>query len=128
MALISKNKLPPECDILCQWRKCLHPGENKGPFTPGRGYTSYYSKPEPACMTRITHGCPGIAHRPTPKKEALVKDLESEMESIRMTRKTERFCKQLIGMIRELVSLIEKDEAFIERVLAKSTSEHEKKC
>ncbi len=51
------SKLPPECDTICRWRTCLHKGENKGPYTPGRGYTSYYTKPEYVCMTRMNHGC-----------------------------------------------------------------------
>lgn len=51
------SQLPPECDPICRWRKCIHKGENKGPYVAGRGYTSYYTKPQYVCMTRIHHGC-----------------------------------------------------------------------
>jgi hypothetical protein len=42
----------------CLSMKCYHPHRNGGPFTPGRGYTSYYQKPEWVCITRDCHGCP----------------------------------------------------------------------
>lgn len=42
----------------CQARSCLHVGEDKGTFVPGRGYTSYHKNPTLMCMTRMLHGCP----------------------------------------------------------------------
>ena len=36
----------------------MGPGENKGTFAVGRGYTSYFEVPIPMCMTRHLHGCP----------------------------------------------------------------------
>lgn len=53
----SKEILAPECDALCRWRQCYTPGENKGCFTPGKGYTSYHAEPTPVCVTRMNHGC-----------------------------------------------------------------------
>ena len=46
------------CDSECGKRECLHVGQDKGSFTPGRGYTSYHDKPRWVCETRHHHGCP----------------------------------------------------------------------
>ena len=37
----------------------MWPGENKGDYTVGRGYTRYFDKPIPVCMERHQNGCPG---------------------------------------------------------------------
>ena len=50
--------LPPECDVLCPYRRCYNKYENKGSFTPGKGYTSYSKVFTPACGTRMSSGCP----------------------------------------------------------------------
>lgn len=42
----------------CAKRSCFHLGFDKGAFTPGRGYTSYYKKERPVCAQRHYHGCP----------------------------------------------------------------------
>ena len=42
----------------CLTRPCFQLGFDKGSFTPGRGYTSYYKKERPVCMTRHVRGCP----------------------------------------------------------------------
>lgn len=42
----------------CPFRECMWPGEDKGSYTVGRGYTSYHDVPIPVCMTRHTEGCP----------------------------------------------------------------------
>lgn len=47
-----------ECGLLAWWRECYHPGENKGTYSPGRGYTSYHKVPIKVCGTRYFHGCP----------------------------------------------------------------------
>lgn len=47
-----------DCGKFAWWRKCFWPAENKGSFTPGRGYTSYYKVPIKNCGTRMNHGCP----------------------------------------------------------------------
>ena len=57
-AFWDRKILAPECDLLCRFRSCYHPAENKGSFTPGRGYTRYYDTPDPVCGTRHAHGCP----------------------------------------------------------------------
>jgi len=44
--------------IDCLQRKCYQPHQNKGPFTVGKGYTSYYKNPEWVCMRNHLHGCP----------------------------------------------------------------------
>ena len=43
----------------CEFRRCLSVGEDKGAFSPGRGYTTYYKKPKLVCFARHNHGCPG---------------------------------------------------------------------
>ncbi len=47
-------------DENCAFRPCLHIGEDKGPFTQGVGYTSYYANPKLCCMHNHIHGCPRI--------------------------------------------------------------------
>ncbi len=42
----------------CEFRSCLRVGEDKGSFTQGVGYTSYYKNPELVCMHNHLHGCP----------------------------------------------------------------------
>jgi len=49
--------LPPECDVLCPFRGCYNKSENKGAYSVGRGYTSYYSTFKPTCGVRMNHGC-----------------------------------------------------------------------
>lgn len=49
---------PAECDVLCAYRPCYQWGEDKGHYTAGIGYTGYYKKPIPACLTRLLRGCP----------------------------------------------------------------------
>lgn len=48
-------------DEACGDRPCYRYGLDKGPFTQGIGYTKYWDKPFPVCMTRHLHGCP---HKP----------------------------------------------------------------
>lgn len=55
--------LPPECDPLCLIRPCFNKYENKGNFSPGRGYTSYHKDFSPACGTRMCHGCPSFRNK-----------------------------------------------------------------
>lgn len=52
---------------LCWMRECMNPGEDKGSYTPGRGYTSYYKNPRPECMRRLLHGCPYPQPEPDPE-------------------------------------------------------------
>jgi hypothetical protein len=42
----------------CTKRACFVPMLNKGSFTPGRGYTSYYDNPEWVCRNNHLYGCP----------------------------------------------------------------------
>ena len=42
----------------CSSRPCFRLGQDKGTFTPGRGYTSYHKKPVWVCMTRHLDRCP----------------------------------------------------------------------
>ena len=53
------DRLPPECDSLCKYRKCLHKGYDKGSFSPGVGYGEYREEPIYCCLTRLDSGCPG---------------------------------------------------------------------
>lgn len=45
-------------DHECEGRPCLHIAEDKGSYSVGRGYTSYYKNPQLCCMTRHVRGCP----------------------------------------------------------------------
>ena len=48
-------------DHACPTRSCYRLGFDKGPYTLGRGYTSYYKTARPVCETRHLHGCPTVA-------------------------------------------------------------------
>jgi hypothetical protein len=78
----AREILAPEADLLCKWRDCYAPGQDKGSYSQGRGYTSYYDKPLPVCMTRMCHGCPSgpvneenRVMRPEPDWAVILKDL-----------------------------------------------------
>ena len=47
----------------CPKLNCYRLGQDKGPYSPGRGYTSYYKVPKWVCMTRHLHGCPDVEER-----------------------------------------------------------------
>lgn len=51
----------------CWMRSCMWPGERKGTYAQGRGYTSYYKVPIPECMTRDRQGCPHPLPEPDPE-------------------------------------------------------------
>ena len=55
-------------DELCELRPCLQVGEDKGNYTPGRGYTSYRKNPPLVCMRRHCHGCPHPLPEPDPER------------------------------------------------------------
>jgi len=55
------------CDHHCWSRACMRPGEDKGSFQQGRGYTTYHGRPKPVCLTRHLHGCPDIIPEPNPE-------------------------------------------------------------
>lgn len=55
-------------DSMCCARRCLHIGEDKGAFTPGRGYTSYHKNPRLVCMSRHVRGCPHPLPEPDPEE------------------------------------------------------------
>jgi hypothetical protein len=42
----------------CPQRRCFTPMLNKGAFIQGRGYASYYDKPEWVCQQQHLFGCP----------------------------------------------------------------------
>lgn len=96
------TKLPPECDELCTWRPCLHRGENKGPYTVGRGYTSYYKTPEYCCMTRLVHGCNG---RGKPDIKKMLVDLRDQNAQLKMTNKVRAYTRKLLNIIQLLGGL-----------------------
>ena len=50
-------EMPPECDLLCRFRRCYQKSENKGCFSVGRGYTNYHKTFYPACTVRLNSGC-----------------------------------------------------------------------
>lgn len=60
-----------DADVLdgqCCARPCLHVGEDKGSYTQGRGYTSYYKNPKLVCMSRLLRGCPHPLPEADPEK------------------------------------------------------------
>ena len=97
------SKLPPEADELCVWRRCLHRGYNKGNFTPGRGYTSYFAIPEYVCMTRMQHGCP---NRSLPDVERMLHDLNKEIEESVASVKSKKLMRKIYHIVRLLVMMV----------------------
>ncbi len=95
--------LEPEC----AFRSCLRVGENKGPFTQGRGYTSYYKNPELVCMARHLHGCPHPI--PTPEIELMRCCPAPSFAPIRKVRPQTQICK-LCGT-RSPISIVDKIKA-----------------
>lgn len=108
MQSIDYGKLPPECDDLCRFRSCFSPGENKGPYVAGKGYTSYYAVPQYVCMSRHLHGCQtfvgaeGRSVRPLPNIKALVGHFKAEIEQVRATDKVKRLMRQMAEAIETL--------------------------
>lgn len=101
--------LPPECDTFCEWRSCLHKAINRGPYVPGRGYTSYYEKPVYCCMTRAQHGCPD-GERDTFKrvdKTKMCDDLSLQIETVKATNKVKGIMNLLLFIIRKQAVIID---------------------
>jgi hypothetical protein len=110
---IDYSKLPPECDALCQWRDCLHKGEDKGTYQPGRGYTSYYKKPEYVCMTRLTQGCPWVNnHRTLPDTKKMMSQLRDMIDSSKASRKVKANMLELVKIITLLLNIIESESEY----------------
>jgi len=112
MADVDYNKLPPECDKLCKYRKCLHKGEDKGSYTVGRGYTSYYDKPRYVCVTRMLRGCPdGILDgRPLPPFERIEAQIELEIGEAKATQKVKRQLMEYLQIIKTYHKVLEKTQ------------------
>ena len=60
MIVLHQRKRVDVAERNCPSLKCFWLGEDKGTYTPGRGYTSYHAKPRLVCMTRHCHGCPVV--------------------------------------------------------------------
>lgn len=101
------KKLPSECDEWCPYRGCFSPGEDKGTYNPGRGYT-YYKKPIPCCMTRLRWGCPDgpvdkhhIVQRPAPNFSELVEQIQKRLETMKMSKKVREELELLLRALKE---------------------------
>lgn len=101
---------PPECDPLCPYRPCYHPGYDKGTYSPGRGYTSYHKKPIYVCMTRMMHGCGEMRSVKTVDTNQLIQDLNNKKSSIKATIKATRFMSEMIQIISMLLEGIDRNE------------------
>lgn len=107
--------LPPECDPWCRYRRCLAPGENKGTFSQGRGYTSYSQEFRPVCITRHVHGCPQAQHvqtaeqlvlRPLPDLRALLEQRKREVAAAKYNPKARLVVKNLIADIERAITYL----------------------
>lgn len=62
----------------CPTRPCYGLGFDKGTFSPGRGYTSYYRDRKgdfieyPVCRTRHLYGCPVNSYCPTCNRASIL--------------------------------------------------------
>jgi hypothetical protein len=93
LEFVKQHNGAKECDVLCPYRKFYQRGEDKGSFTPGKGYTSYHKKPIPACNTRLNHGCPDSC--PADIK-AFLEDMKKELLTLRFNRKQAAVFQTLI--------------------------------
>jgi hypothetical protein len=60
VAIKIDKKLVEVVDKRCKGQTCFQLFNDKGTYSPGRGYTSYYAKPRWCCGTNHLHGCPTI--------------------------------------------------------------------
>lgn len=124
------NRIPPrktdyhygtnECGLLAWWRPCYRAGENKGTFSPGRGYTSYFKKPIKVCGTRFYHGCPSecsikeedyrLAQKPDPDWEAAWTAIQA-MTPVNRKRYTAALVRELIISTSKWRSIVEERES-----------------
>ena len=121
-----------ECGEFAWWKPCFVPGENKGSYTPGRGYTNYLEKPIKVCSTRHQMGCPVITFVPVEGKdyrtsvtpppnfcqiaEYLDDDLPKMTQkarshfrtAIRGLKEANRYLDILVSRVKELEEIVEK--------------------
>lgn len=115
-----RRSLPPECDSLCPYRSCFSPGEDKGTFNQGRGYTHYHKLPKLCCMTRLLHGCPlgpdtlaenGFTSlRPTPNWDRVLLDLKREAAEAKCTLKVGNLLHRHLSLLRAAVRYIPQEK------------------
>lgn len=124
--MIDFSKLPPECDVLCEWRDCLHRGENKGPYSPGRGYTGYYPEPEYVCMTRMQQGCPlEYGTRPAVSSSCVAASLRGESEPIKMSLKARRALYRQLDVMLNVARVLEERVRYLEEMVERKEVENE---
>jgi len=54
-------------DGKCWARSCMWPGEDKGIYNIGSGYTQYHDRARPVCSQNHLHGCPSLLPEPDPE-------------------------------------------------------------
>ena len=72
--------LPPECDLLCPYRRCYNKYEDKEAYTQGQGYSKEF---RPICATRQASGCPPWRNE-VDDEANLPRALEAAVNLIRM--------------------------------------------
>jgi len=88
-----ETALPPECDCMCPFRPCFSKYENKGSFSPGRGYTSYSETFRPACGTRLSRGCPAWRGKPDDRVD-IRRALETAAEQLEAEKRRPRTARE----------------------------------
>lgn len=106
---------PPEFDELCDHRQCCHIGEDKGTYTPGKGYTSYYKNPIPCCMVRLNHGCPNKnGTRIWPDWNLDFQSLGKEISESKATNKAKKLMKKILSHYKYSVETMIKNVKYLE--------------
>lgn len=115
----SREILAPEADILCKWRECYIPGQNKGTYSQGRGYTSYHDKPRPVCVTRMCHGCPtgpidseNRSMRLEPDWSVILSDL-SQRSKIGTKRQKDKAVEELLSVSNWMIKYLNAYKSYV---------------
>jgi len=87
-------------DALCKYRTCYSLMVNKGPFTLGKGYTSYHKNPDIVCRQNHICGCP---EDPIIDIPLVLNELSEETEKLRWDKKkVKRLVDLLVSSVRSL--------------------------
>lgn len=107
--------LPSECDALCPRRACFRPGEDKGTYVQGRGYTSYHKQPIPCCMTRLLHGCPHSNDaRVWPNWKEDAEDFGNRIAQAKCSVKVRKLLREILDRYKYAVSTMERNVKSLE--------------
>ena len=120
------DKLPPQCDVLCKYRKCLRKGYIKGHFVQGRGYTSYFKKPKYTCETCAYRGCPlgpTSDRRSLPDRAQMMSKIRDEIIGAKCTARVRKQLFEYADIIDKLLLSVDKLDKILKSMDVDSENE-----